>query len=50
MARNVPTDKAKYARARAKVKSRVAKWPSAYASAQVVQEYKRLGGRYKVSK
>jgi|TARA_S200002703_G_scaffold85525_1_gene73792 hypothetical protein len=50
MARNVPTDKAKYARATAKVKARVKKWPSAYASGQVVQEYKRMGGRYKVSK
>jgi hypothetical protein len=50
MARNVPTDKAKYARAQAKVKARVKKWPSAYASGQVVQEYKRMGGRYKVSK
>ncbi|MGB0958272.1 MAG: DUF5872 domain-containing protein [Litorivicinus sp.] len=47
MAANTPTDPAKYARARAKVKARVKKWPSAYASGQVVQEYKRMGGKYR---
>lgn len=50
MSRAVPTDKAKYARARSKVKSRVKKWPSAYASGQVVQEYKRMGGTYRTVK
>tara|TARA_E500000081_G_C5830243_1_gene217443 strand:+ start:306 stop:479 length:174 start_codon:yes stop_codon:yes gene_type:complete len=47
MSKATPTDKAKYARAVSKVKSRVKKWPSAYASGQVVQEYKRMGGKYK---
>jgi len=50
MSRAVPTDKAKYARALAKVKRRAKKWPSAYASGQVVQEYKRMGGRYRTRK
>ena len=31
---------------RKKVKKRVDVWPSAYASGQLVQEYKRMGGRY----
>lgn len=41
-----PLNKALYAKAKAKVKARVAKWPSAYASGQLVQEYKRMGGKY----
>lgn len=40
-------DKALYHRVRNKVKRRVKKWPSAYASGQVVVEYKRRGGRYR---
>ncbi len=35
-----------YRKARAKVKGRVSVWPSAYASGQLVQEYKRMGGEY----
>jgi hypothetical protein len=37
----VPTDPVEYAKAVALVKSRVARWPNAYASGQVVIEYKR---------
>ena len=37
-----PTRPDLYARAVKKVKARVARWPSAYASGQVVQEYKKL--------
>lgn len=44
---NVPTDKKLYSRAKAKVKKRVGTWPSAYGSAQLVQEFKRMGGKYK---
>lgn len=47
---NVPTnviDKKLYVQARNTVKSRVKVWPSAYASGQLVKEYKRLGGRYR---
>lgn len=43
-------DKALYDKAVKKVKSRVKAWPSAYASGQVVKEYKRLGGRYSGNK
>jgi len=50
MSRAVPTDKAKYARAKAKVKRRVKKFPSAYSSGQIVQEYKRMGGGYRTVK
>lgn len=41
-----PLDKDLYEKAKAKVKRTVKIWPSAYASGQVVQEYKRMGGRY----
>ena len=40
-AKAIPTDPLEYAKAVALVKSRVARWPSAYASGQVVTEYKR---------
>lgn len=39
-------DKELYIKARNKVKKRVKVWPSAYASGQVVSEYRRSGGRY----
>ena len=42
-----PTNPKLYARARAMVKARVKKWPSAYASGQLVQQYKKMGGKYK---
>lgn len=41
-----PTDPKLWAKARARVKARVAVWPSAYASGQLVQEYKRMGGGF----
>lgn len=47
---NVPdnvVDKDLYRRIINKVKKRVKVWPSAYASGQVVSEYKKAGGRYK---
>lgn len=43
-------DKELYKKVRNSVKRRVKSWPSAYASGQVVQEYKRKGGRYKKGK
>ena len=39
-------DKGLYRRIRERKKRSVSVWPSAYASGQVVQEYKRAGGRY----
>lgn len=35
-----------YKRVRAEIKKRVKVWPSAYASGQLVKEYKERGGRY----
>ena len=45
--RNVPIDKELYEEAKKRVRARVKVWPSAYASGQLVQEYKRMGGRYR---
>jgi hypothetical protein len=42
----VPTDTARYNRIKQQVKQKVKRWPSAYASAQLVSSYKRSGGRY----
>lgn len=42
-----PTNPTLYARAKAIVKGRVKKWPSAYASGQLVRQYKKMGGKYK---
>lgn len=39
-------DKVLYLKVRDRVKKRVKTWPSAYASGQVVSEYKREGGTY----
>jgi hypothetical protein len=46
--RSVPTDKKLYAEIKRKVKRSVKTWPSAYASGQLVQQYKRAGGRYRM--
>ena len=40
-------DKKIYIAAKRFIKKKAKVWPSAYASAQVVQEYKRRGGTYK---
>ena len=42
-----PANRSLYARAKAIVKARVEKWPSAYASGLLVRQYKRMGGKYK---
>ena len=39
---NKPTNPELYAR----IKARVKKWPSAYASGQLVRQYKAAGGGY----
>ena len=41
-----PLDTALYNRVRQKAKSKFKVWPSAYASAWLVREYKKQGGRY----
>tara|TARA_B110000444_G_C18554647_1_gene461884 strand:- start:342 stop:521 length:180 start_codon:yes stop_codon:yes gene_type:complete len=45
--RNVPINKKLYARVKAKTKRKFAVYPSAYANAYLVKEYKKAGGRYK---
>lgn len=45
-----PADPDLWAKAKRRVKARVDVWPSAYASGQLVQEYKRMGGEFKGGK
>lgn len=45
-----PLDKRLYEEVKNEVRDRVRAWPSAYASGQVVREYKRRGGRYSGSR
>ena len=47
MRKNVPTNKALYARVKAEAKRKYKVWPSAYASGYLTKEYKRRGGKYK---
>lgn len=42
-----PTNTALYAKVKSEAKKRFKVWPSAYASAWLVKEYKRRGGKYK---
>ncbi len=48
MSKYIPIDKELYEKAKQRVKNRVKIWPSAYASGQVVNEYKRMGGHYSI--
>jgi len=43
---NIPTKPKLYERIKAKVKANVKRWPSAYASGQLVRQYKAAGGGY----
>jgi hypothetical protein len=45
--RNIPTNKKLYARVKAKVKRKFKVYPSAYANASLVKQYKAAGGRYR---
>ena len=45
--RNIPINKTLYARVKAKTKRKFAVYPSAYANAYLVKEYKKAGGRYR---
>lgn len=45
--RNVPTDPALYARVKAEAKAKFDVYPSAYANAWLVREYKKRGGGYR---
>tara|TARA_Y100000994_G_scaffold113040_1_gene93156 strand:+ start:1490 stop:1684 length:195 start_codon:yes stop_codon:yes gene_type:complete len=46
--RNIPTNKKLYARVKAAARRKFAVYPSAYANAWLVREYKKRGGRYRV--
>ena len=48
--KNVPTDKALYARVKAEAKKKFKVYPSAYANAWLVRTYKKRGGRYRKAK
>jgi len=45
--RNIPTNSALYARVKAAAKRKFAVYPSAYANAWLVREYKKRGGKYR---
>jgi hypothetical protein len=47
MSQNIPTNKELYNRVKAAAKAKFDTWPSAYASAWLVREYKKRGGTYK---
>ncbi len=47
---NVPTDPALYARVKSEAKAKFDVYPSAYANAWLVREYKKRGGGYRVTK
>ena len=48
--KNVPTDKALYARVKAEAKKKFKVYPSAYANAWLVRPYKKRGGGYRKAK
>ena len=45
---NVPVNKALYSRVKAEAKRKFKVYPSAYANAWLVREYKKRGGTYRV--
>ena len=45
--RNIPTNSKLYARVKAAARRKFAVYPSAYANAWLVREYKKRGGRYR---
>lgn len=45
--RNIPTNKKLYARVKAATRRKFAVYPSAYANAWLVREYKKRGGKYR---
>tara|TARA_Y100000114_G_scaffold116617_1_gene110913 strand:+ start:963 stop:1157 length:195 start_codon:yes stop_codon:yes gene_type:complete len=48
--KSIPTNKALYARIKAKTKAKFDVYPSAYANAYLVREYKKAGGKYRTGK
>jgi len=48
--RPIPTNKKLYARVKATTKRKFKVYPSAYANAFLVKEYKKRGGKYRMGK
>jgi len=48
--KSIPINKKLYERVKKLVKSRVKRWPSAYASGQLVRLYKKKGGKYRYTR
>jgi hypothetical protein len=44
---NIPINKKLYSKVKSQAKEKFDVWPSAYASAWLVREYKKKGGKYK---
>lgn len=49
MKKNIPTDRALYARVKAEAKRKFTVYPSAYANGWLVREYKKRGGKYRTT-
>ena len=47
---NIPINQVLYTRVKSQAKRKFKVWPSAYASAWLVKEYKKRGGTYKITK
>jgi len=45
--KSIPTNKALYSRVKTAAKRKFAVYPSAYANAWLVREYKKRGGKYR---
>lgn len=49
MKKNVPTNTSLYSKMKSAAKAKFDVYPSAYANAWLVREYKKRGGKYKVA-
>jgi hypothetical protein len=49
MKKNVPTNTSLYSKMKSAAKSKFDVYPSAYANAWLVREYKKRGGKYRVT-
>lgn len=47
--KNVPANRALYSRVKAEAKRKFRVYPSVYANSWLVREYKKRGGRYRIS-
>ena len=49
MKKNVPTNKSLYSKMKSAARAKFDVYPSAYANAWLVREYKKRGGKYRVT-